>query len=301
MTHALATFESRIEGTLAPLTVEFYTQNTQAALHKMEKAGIETLPHKITTEDVMRLVRIMSDEKYAVSTIHDYVSSLKKYTGAWGNYCLDGVLTKLPQDERPKVDWLKKAQAQRLIQYIMSSEATPVQMLTIHLELCMGLRRIEVIRMHVEDIHMEDEYIDIVGKANKRRSVPFAYDTKRVLEKYLEYREGQVAYMTQKYPSTEDKVPEEVLLWTRRGYLYPYAEDGWGLDKVVCVPVEKKLGFRPKNHTLRRTFGRSLWISGIPVETISKILGHKSTEQTLGYIGVNMDDMRKAMKVNPYE
>lgn len=46
---------------------------------------------------------------------------------------------------------------------------------------------------------------------------------------------------------------------------------------------------------LRRTFGRTMWRDGVKIETISAMLGHDSIEQTLEYIGANIDDMQSAM------
>ena len=44
------------------------------------------------------------------------------------------------------------------------------------------------------------------------------------------------------------------------------------------------------NHTLRRTFGRTLFYSGVKVEDIAAILGHKDTKTTLKYLGLDKVD-----------
>ncbi len=49
------------------------------------------------------------------------------------------------------------------------------------------------------------------------------------------------------------------------------------------------------NHTLRRTFGRTCWLSGVPLETIKELLGHEDTKTTIIYLGLNMDDRSGAM------
>ena len=95
-------------------------------------------------------------------------------------------------------------------------------------------------------------------------------------------------------------IPENLILWKKAGKVHPYSEEGYGLDKVVTLPLSEQLGFRVTNHKGRRTFGRSLYRAGVPVPTIAKILGHDSTEVTLRYIGVDLDDMRKAMEVQLY-
>ena len=41
-----------------------------------------------------------------------------------------------------------------------------------------------------------------------------------------------------------------------------------------------------------------MYRAGVEVATIAKILGHESTEVTLKYIGVDLDDMRGAMAID---
>ena len=67
------------------------------------------------------------------------------------------------------------------------------------------------------------------------------------------------------------------------------------LDNKTIIPIRKRSGFHFSNHTLMRTFGRHLFKTDVPVETISKFLGHESTVETLKYIGVNIDDMDEGM------
>ena len=79
--------------------------------------------------------------------------------------------------------------------------------------------------------------------------------------------------------------------------LRAYAGKGTGIDRML-----KGLGARigvptVSNHTLRRTFGRTMFRSGVEPAVIAKMLGHSSIEQTLRYIGVDGDDMDAAMKI----
>jgi integrase len=41
---------------------------------------------------------------------------------------------------------------------------------------------------------------------------------------------------------------------------------------------------------LRRTFGRTLYYSGVKIEDIAVILGHKDTKTTLKYLGLDKVD-----------
>ncbi len=67
------------------------------------------------------------------------------------------------------------------------------------------------------------------------------------------------------------------------------------LDEML-KPLGEQIGVKFSNHTLRRTFGRTMYRSSVEVATISKMMGHESIDQTLKYIGVDLDDMCSAMK-----
>lgn len=69
---------------------------------------------------------------------------------------------------------------------------------------------------------------------------------------------------------------------------------GSGIDEML-KPLGEQIGVKFSNHTLRRTFGRTMYRSGVEVATISKMMGHESIDQTLKYIGVDLDDMNSAM------
>lgn len=286
------------ETTLANRTVTFYREEVHAVIQILKEEGLQTLPHHITEDDVRRFLDAMQQRKLAVSTRKGYMSALKKYCTCFNNPAPNQVVYKLPQDTRPKVDWLSLTQAQALLQ----CKKSWLQEIVIHLELCLGLRRVEVVRMAIGDIHADDQYLTVRGKGpqgGKLRCIPYTHNTHEVLIKTLEARQTLIDKAKRRYPKTT-VVPDNLILWLKAGRLHAYSEEGYGIDKAVCNPLSKDLGFGFSNHTLRRTFGRALYRAGVEVATIAKILGHESTEVTLRYIGVDLDDMRAAMKVNLY-
>ena len=144
------------------------------------------------------------------------------------------------------------------------------------------------------------ETITVIGKGpigGKPRLIPLVPECEAALRAWGELRNQWVEKGQDRYPETF-KNPENFIVWEKAGRLYSYSEEGYGLDKVVTLPLSDSLGFRFSNHTLRRTFGRALYRAGVQVATIAKILGHESTEVTLRYIGVDLDDMRGAMSLN---
>lgn len=284
--------------TLAPRTVTFYRETIHAVLGYMKRHGLHTLPNQIDVQDIKQLLDCMASDKLAIATRKGYLSALKKFLNHFNSSIMSHLDYKLPRDTRPKVDWLSESEASQLLH----CTKTPIQEIVIHCELCLGMRRVEVVRLRADDLHQAEGYLTVLGKGSqggKPRTIPYAKDTGKVMQLAMTRRESQILKARQRYP-VSTSVPENLILWEKGGRLHSYSEEGYGIDKVVSDPLSRQLGFHFSNHTLRRTFGRALYRAGVEVPTIAKILGHESTEVTLRYIGVDLDDMRKAMAIEIY-
>lgn len=288
---AVKAFEDHLaDEQLSPRTVAFYRESLHAVLRIMEEEGLQTNPSKVKREDLLQLLDCFDRRKLAVATRKGYLSSLRKFYHLCNCSAFSQLTVRLPRDIRPTVDWYTPTEARALLDI----DKSPLQSIVIHCELCLGMRRVEIIRLRPEDIHDLQSYVDVRGKAQKLRSIPYAAGTREIMQLALERRAEQIR------EAKPQQVPENLILWEKSGELHAYSEEGYGLDKVVTEPLSKRLGFRVTNHKGRRTFGRTLYRAGVPVPTIAKILGHDSTEVTLRYIGVDLDDMRKAMEIQLY-
>lgn len=277
-------------------TLEFYDSTCKAVYSIMIEAHCETMPWKLTEPDIKKILAYLDDNRYAIVTRKGYLHCLSTLCKFYDNRVIDSMRITWPYDNRPNVDWLDEDQIHKLL----AIPKTPIQEFSIHCMLQLGMRRIEVLRLRIKDLH--DKYITAWGKGpqgGKPRDIPYHPQTEAVLGRFLRYREGLIAEAKKRRPATT-VVPDQVVLWYKAGVLSPYDEDGYGLDKVVIIPLRKKLGFHFSNHTLRRTFGRMMWRYDVPVITISKLLGHEDTSVTMRYIGVDIDDMASAMKMCPF-
>lgn len=120
--------------------------------------------------------------------------------------------------------------------------------------------------------------------------VPVPPRTAAELSYYHRIREAEIAKARRKNPTVV--VPDALLICERAGQLHAYKRSF--VDKVMAR-VSTKLGRKFTNHTLRRTFGRLLWLAGVPLKTIKEILGHEDTKTTILHLGLNMDDKADAM------
>jgi len=285
----------RTETTLSPRSIQFYSETAHAVIEILNRIKAESLPYKITEKDIRLLLDEMEDMGLARNTQKGYIAALRRITEFYDNNAIKRMNLRWPADSRPNADWLTLDQAKRLL----ALKKTPLQELGVHLELCLGLRRIEILRMKTEDIH--DSYITVRGKGQmggKLRNVPYHRDTINVLTAFNRYRQDLIEAARSRRPAST-AVPEEYVIRLEGSVLRTYDPDGWGWDKTVIVPMREALGFQFSNHTLRRTFGRIMYRASVPVATIAQIYGHESTDVTLRYIGVDLDDMSAAMGLCP--
>ncbi len=191
---------------------------------------------------------------------------------------------------RPRVDWLTAEEAQHLL----SVEMPIHEMAALRCMLCMGLRRIEVIRLRVDHV-MEDGVI-VRGKGTgggRYRFVPYGEDAKHYLKMLMAWRAEAIEEATRLNP---DYVAPPNLFLTRTPQPRAYSEAGNGFDKSILGNIRRISGVDFNgNHTLRRTFARSLYLSGVKIELVSSLLGHADTQTTLKYIGIADEDKTDAI------
>lgn len=290
----------RENSTLSPRTLRDYSETLHRVLQIMGELSLHTYPTQINAKDIKALLASMEKDGYTVATRRSYLHILRAWTEYYGNNIIRRMGPHWPHDDRPTVDWLSLDQANELLRTPM----TPMQELAVHCELCLGLRRREVVRLVPENIHLDAGYLDLVGKGSmggKPRRLPFHPDTARVIERYVSYRNTLIAETRAAARSRPVIIPDRLLIYRRGRTLCIYNSDSCsGFDKAVKENLNKKLSFKFGNHTLRRTFGREMHRAGVDLLTICKLMGHESVDQTIKYLGLNMDDMMAGMRMSPF-
>ena len=260
-------------------------------------AGFDINPRTIG-EDAIEYFMKERMSKYLVSYQKTEVSYFNRYLRYFNNDVIDRMKIVWPQDMRVNADWLDDEQYEKLLNHPM----TPFQEIVIHLELCMGLRNVECGRIMLNDIYDNGTkpYINVRGKGRgtgKYRSVRFHYKTREVLARWMEERAKIVKQARYANPNWQD--PGTLLITSqysgKKFQSHAFAEHSGAIDDRVDFVLREELGFHFSNHTLRRTFGRRLFHAGVPIETISKFLGHESLVETMKYLGLNLDDMDAGM------
>lgn len=269
-------------------TIIHYREQCRLILKVMDEVIPGKNPENMDAVDLKKLMTELR-RRYTVSTQKNYVIALRRMCQINGNHVFQEYKVRFQVDTRPTVDWLSYEDANRLLEMWKM----PMDDLIVSLELLHGLRRIEILRLTIPDIHLEDRYIDIRGKGGmggKLRRIPMHPNFDASYNRWMSER-AEIARRTTNY-----KGEDHVLVFERGGKLCKYEEfSGRGVS-IRIRDMSARLGVHFSNHTLRRTFGRELYRSGVPIAVISTIMGHKSTEQTMKYLGLELDDMAKAME-----
>ena len=287
-----ATWSSAIDSLLRRLRADGYTKATlrhyrygcRIVAERLQALDSDLVrPHDVREGHVTRLLAQMRSEALSVPTMRDYLTCLRRLCDHCDNHILDTIHPIWSQDMRQNVHWLTEDRASLLL----NSALDPRENIIIVLMLCMGLRRVEVVRLRLGDIG--EGWITVHGKGHeggKLRTVPFHPRFQSALSRWMEYRDMLVKGSGYR---------SDALIVYRQGRsLFGYSELGSAIDNIVRTAT-KRVGVPCSSHTLRRTFGRAMWHAGVPVETIARILGHSNTVQTLRYIGADLDDMTDAM------
>lgn len=250
------------------LTTRYISQHKATLLSFLahcERQGVRTV-NQVDTQTALSFFNQWTT--YSASYQEKHWCILRRFLAEYENTALIKVKPKVHGTARTRVDWLTLEECQAVLETPMTQE----QELLITAGLLQGLRRVETLRMTVRDARdgLRTGTLRIRGKAGKERAIPVHDQFVFVLQTYLTWLE----------PETEDR---------------PLLSMGRTATEERLAEFCRRHGRKFTFHTLRRSFGRNLWLNGVPVETISELLGHSSTDMTRKYLGLNLTDMRKAM------
>lgn len=144
-----------------------------------------------------------------------------------------------------------------------------------------GLRGIEVIRLHLDDIDWRNNLIHIKArKAGNNTVYPLASSVANAIIQYLKKARP---HSNDRHIFLSVKAPYRPLAYT------------WALgDKIrQYMKMAGVKVTRPGTHTFRYSCAQLLLKQGIPLKVISDYLGHTQPETTRQYIKIAIEDLRE--------
>jgi len=295
MPRAWRSLESEIEAYLQALrdgnrserTIYVYRWSLRTIFHALEDAKLQTNPHKVGKPEVDHLKNeylVGAAERYKANMVWMLIGFCK-----WaGNQEVAKLRVGFGSIPTKRVRWLENDKAMQL-----KLSAQGIECMIVHCELDLGMRRIEMLRLKVSDFSAGRIHsVNLLGKGRyggKPRTINWHPETARILEEYLELRNGEIAKARRKNPGVQ--VPQNLLIYERGGKLHAYQKSS---IENFENKMGKRLGFHFSNHDLRRTCGRMMYRSGVSIELIARKFGHTDTRTTMKYLGLDFEDLSAA-------
>jgi integrase/recombinase XerC len=145
-----------------------------------------------------------------------------------------------------------------------------------------GLRAGELVGLDLGDLSLEEGLVQVLGKGEKERIVPFGSAAATALHSYLEVRPRLVR------PRASAPRGSEAVFLNLRGGRLSSRSVGNIVDRYVAQLAER-LKVHP--HTLRHTFATHMLNAGADLRAIQEMLGHSSLSTTQKYTHVSVEQL----------
>lgn len=241
----------------------------------------------VDKEVVNRYMQYLYDRKVSKATISRKLSSLRGFytylykQGVVSKNYFSGI--KNPKKEAGLPKYVKDNDIDKI--FSVPDIRNPFgqrNLLLIQMLYATGVRVSELVNIKVQDIHLGDRTIRILGKGSKERIVVFGNHTKEILELYL--RDGR-------YRLAKGNTP----------YLF-LNKDGERLSDRYVRKVIDDIFFKAgvemhaSPHMLRHTFATEMLNNGADLVSVKELLGHESLNTTSIYTHVSDDKIKEIYK-----
>ena len=277
---------NRAEGK-SPKTISWYSANLKSFRNYVKSRhlpdSLDTIDTKLLREYVLYLMKRTrynghpytpaKTELLSSATIHGHVRTLRAFFNwlvveglAQNNPAKD---LKPPKVTRKVVSTLSDKEIGTILNVFSTSPSDARNQILFMLLLDTGLRIGELVNLKVDDVHMDEGYLKVMGKGKKERIVPIGNTAQRALQRYLfRFR-----------PKPINPVIDNVFLSTSS---QPLTENS---TKLMFTRLAHRSGVcRLHAHLCRHTFATRFLINGGDVFSLQQILGHSTLEMVRHYV-----------------
>jgi len=223
----------------------------------------------------------VSTELLSAATVHGHVRTLR----AFFSWLVDEGLTEenIARDLKPPklvkkvVSTLSDEEIIAIVHTLNRSNRSEARNLTIFMLLLdTGLRIGELVSLKMQDVHINQGYVKVMGKGRKERIVPIGNNAQKALQRYI------FRYRTRPVHAGIENVFLSV-------HGTPLTENSM---KLMFSRLARRSGVRRLHaHLCRHTFATRFLINGGDVFTLQQILGHSTLEMVRHYVNLASNDI----------
>ena len=275
----------KIERGLSKNTIEAYIND----IHKLEVfLKLTESPLEVDTAQVQLFLKSLFDIGFAATSQARVLSGLKVFfqyltMEDWIKVSPAEML-QAPQVSRSLPDVLTIEEINTLITAIdLSQKGGQRDKALLETLYSCGLRVSELVGLKLADLHLEDGWLNIVGKGNKERIVPIGKAAVKALLLYIDGVRSQILI--------EKKTQHLVFVNLRGGQLSRVSV--FTLIKRLCKHTGIRKNVSP--HTFRHSFATHLVEAGADLRAIQDMLGHASITTTEIYTHLDRAYLRETL------
>ena len=276
-------------------TIEWYSANLKRFRSYLSNRhlseSLDTIDKKLLREYVLYLLKRNRFENHpytpvrleplSTATIHGHVRTLRAFFTWLVNEGL--AHENIARDLRPPklvkkaVSTLSDAEITVILHTLNLSNHCEARNLTIFMLLLdTGLRVEEVVTLKMEDVHMREGFLKVMGKGKKERIVPIGNSAQKALQRYI------FRYRTRPAHTGIENV-----------FLSVHGTPLTGNSmKLTFARLAHRSGVRRLHaHLCRHTFATRFLTNGGDVFTLQQILGHSTLEMVRHYVNLASNDI----------
>lgn len=278
----------RVEKGLRPLSIEAYERDLYAFAEFLEKRGVRMAEAR--QEEISGFLEELRGNHQQSRSVARKLS------------CLRGFYKWLLLDKRVKHDptmniaspqsWkilpksLPEAEVGRMLEMTAVAARSPQadalalrDDAILNLLYAGGLRVGEIVTLHVEDLHLDQQRAQVRGKGDKERIVPLADAAVKSLEKYL--RDGRVQLVGRKV--------ERALFLSVRGK---------PLTTQMVWKIVKSTNAQASPHKLRHSCATHMVEHGADLRSVQTLLGHADIATTQVYTHLALGRLKEVHRMH---
>jgi len=272
----------------SPKTVSWYSANLKSFRSYLNKRHLPDSLHSIDTKLLREYVLYLlkknrfsnhpytpaKNEPLSSATVHGHVRTLRAFF-SW--LVREGFIEinsarelKPPKISKKVISTLSDDEIMSLLKTFNSSNPFEARNRTIFMLLLdTGIRIGELINLKIEDVHLNEGFLKVLGKGKKERIVPIGCNAQKALQQYM------FRYRPKPAQSQFDMVFLSI-------HGHPLTENSLKL-MFARLAVKSKV-YRLHAHLCRHTFATRFLINGGDVFTLQQILGHSTLEMVRHYV-----------------
>lgn len=286
-------YAAAVEDLLAWLSVERgRSRNTVAAYRAdLDRLGSVMLDRGIDPlaaghAELAGYLADLAGEGRSIATLRRHTASIRQLYGflvAEGRLAVDPTVDlRPPRERRAAPDALTRDEITAVIESVGGDAPLALRdRMILELLYASGLRVSELISIELRHLDLEEGLLQVVGKGDKERRVPFGSAARSAIRNYL--LSGRPALLR------DPSIPF-LALNARGGRLSRQAVHTTVQEAGRRAAVPREIG----PHAIRHTFATHLLAGGCDLRVLQEMLGHASVATTQIYTHVSADHLRDA-------